>query len=104
MRTADVLLNGKKVGNLAEIIYQERYEFDYCAGYSGPPISLTMPVSNQLFTYDRFPPFFDGLLLEGIMLDGLLRQQKIDTNDYFSQLIAVGNELVGAVSVRANNE
>jgi serine/threonine-protein kinase HipA len=33
------------------------------------------------------------------MLDGLLRQQKIDKDDLFSQLVAVGKDLVGAVTV-----
>jgi serine/threonine-protein kinase HipA len=33
------------------------------------------------------------------MLEGLLRIVKID-KDYFSQLIATGNDLVGAVTVK----
>ncbi len=53
--------------------------------------------------YDKdFPPFFDGLLPEGILLEGLLKQRKIDKYDYFSQIVAVGNDLVGAVTVREN--
>jgi serine/threonine-protein kinase HipA len=59
-----------------------------------------MPVEKKEFIFDQFPPFFDGLLPEGILLDGLLKQRKIDRYDYFSQLIAVGNDLVGAVTVR----
>jgi serine/threonine-protein kinase HipA len=51
------------------------------------------------FNFNSFPPFFDGLLPEGIQLDGLLRFKKIDKYDYFSQLIAAGADLVGAVSV-----
>jgi serine/threonine-protein kinase HipA len=34
------------------------------------------------------------------MLEGLLRIAKIDQKDYFSQLIATGNDLVGAVTVK----
>ena len=45
--------------------------------------------------------FFEGLLPEGIMLEGLLRYAKIDKNDYFSQLIQVGHDLVGNVTVEA---
>ncbi|WP_235893039.1 HipA N-terminal domain-containing protein, partial [Flavobacterium franklandianum] len=40
------------------------------------------------------------LLPEGVMLEGLLRIVKIDKKDYFSQLIATGNDLVGAVTVK----
>jgi serine/threonine-protein kinase HipA len=63
------------------------------------PVSLTMPVKFKEFSFNSFPPFFDGLLPEGIQLDGLLRFKKIDKDDYFSQLVAAGADLVGAVSV-----
>ena len=46
------------------------------------------------------PLFFEGLLPEGIMLEGLLKIGKIDKNDFFAQLIATGNDLVGAVTVK----
>ena len=36
---------------------------------------------------------------ETIMLEGLLRISKIDQKDYFSQLMATGADLVGAVTV-----
>ena len=55
------------------------------------------------FSFDGFPPFFEGLLPEGIMLEGLLRQLKIDANDYFSQLLATGKDLIGAVTVELEN-
>ena len=33
------------------------------------------------------------------MLEGLLRQRKLDRDDLFAQLMAVGEEVVGAVTV-----
>jgi HipA-like protein len=33
------------------------------------------------------------------MLEGLLKNANIDANDYFSQLIAVGGNFVGTVTV-----
>jgi serine/threonine-protein kinase HipA len=33
-------------------------------------------------------------------LDGLLKFGKIDRNDFFSQLMAVGDDLVGNVTVK----
>jgi serine/threonine-protein kinase HipA len=42
-------------------------------------------------------------LPEGLLLEGLLKQRKIDKFDYLSQLIAVGNDLVGAVTVQEKN-
>jgi serine/threonine-protein kinase HipA len=51
-----------------------------------------------------FPLFLDGLLPEGIQLEGLLKTRKIDRYDYFSQLVAVGNDMVGAVTVKEVEE
>jgi serine/threonine-protein kinase HipA len=84
---------------LEEIKSGKEYSFSYHENYDGPPVSLTMPVSMPAYTFDHFPPFFDGLLPEGVMLEGLLRQKKIDAKDYFSQLVVVGKELVGTITV-----
>ena len=35
------------------------------------------------------------------MLEGLLRQHKIDAHDRLAQLLVVGGDLVGAVTVEA---
>ena len=48
-----------------------------------------MPVSPLPISFDRFLAFFEGLLPEGAMLEGLPRQRKIDRNDLFGQLLAV---------------
>ena len=63
-----------------------------------------MPVGEKEFEFDRFPTFFDGLLPEGLLLEGLLRLRKIDKLECLKQLIAVGNDLVGAVTVREKTE
>ena len=76
------------------------YHFKYHDTYEGPPVSLTMPLNKREFLFATFPPFFDGLLPEGIQLEGLLKIRKINADDYFSQLIAVGSDLVGAVTVK----
>lgn len=99
MRRARVLVKGAFAGYLTEIEKGGPYEFNYEPGYTSRPISLTMPIQQSVYRFVRFPPFFDGLLPEGLMLEGLLRQQKIDQFDYFSQLVSVGNDLVGAVTV-----
>lgn len=99
MRRANVFVNGTGAGVLEERDRGGSYHFRYHESYKGDPVSLTMPVELKEFLFDRFPPFFDGLLPEGVMLDGLLRQRKIDKDDYFSQLLAVGNDLVGFITV-----
>ena len=99
MRRARVLVHGERAGRLTEIVRRRRFRFDYAGGYSGPPVSLTMPVREEPYVFSGFPPFFDGLLPEGTQLEGLLRLSKIDKNDLFAQLAAVGGDLVGAVTV-----
>jgi len=100
MRKAKVYVQGMEAGIFTESQPGKEYVFEYHDGYTGPDISRTMPVSQKVFRFDRFPPFFDGLLPEGIQLEGLLKINKIDRKDYFSQLIAVGREMVGAVTVK----
>jgi serine/threonine-protein kinase HipA len=39
------------------------------------------------------------LLPEGEQLQALLKKQKIDRNDCFTQLVTVGQDLVGSLSV-----
>jgi serine/threonine-protein kinase HipA len=58
-----------------------------------------MPVADRQFGYTSFPPFFDGLLPEGFLLESLLRDRKLDRGDNFGQLLAVGADMVGAVTV-----
>ena len=99
MRRAKVFVNGREAGVLEEHERGKRYVFRYNDSYNGEPVSLTLPINKRVFEFDRFPPFFEGVLPEGVMLDGLLRQRKIDREDLFSQLVAVGNDLVGAVTV-----
>lgn len=99
MQIADVFFQDMLAGYLSRLPNGVGFRFSYLPDYSGPPISQTMPVGKGLFEFDAFPPFFDGLLPEGFQLEALLRQKKLDRNDHFSQLLLVGSDTVGAVSV-----
>lgn len=99
MRKARVYNFGIPAGELIEMEPRSKYKFVYMDEYIGPPISLTMPVDKKEFTFEEFPPFFDGLLPEGVQLEALIRQMKIDRNDLFAQLVQVGKDLVGSVTV-----
>lgn len=100
MKSAKVFVCNVEAGILSEVLFEREYRFEYKEGYSGYPVSLTMPLSSEIYSFDRFPPFFDGLLPEGNQLEGLLNLGKVDRNDHFSQLILVGNDMVGAVTVK----
>jgi serine/threonine-protein kinase HipA len=98
MNKARVLVNGIYAGIL-EKLDERSYIFTYTEEYQGAPVSLTMPIKNKRYEYEKFPPFFEGLLPEGEMLEALLRKYKIDRKDYFGQLLMVGQDVVGAVTI-----
>ena len=99
MKQAKIFVDGILAGLLEEMERGKAYRFTYEEGYRGPSVSLEMPTTQAVYDYDRFPPFFEGLLPEGVMLEGLLRQSKLDRGDLMGQLTTVGKDLVGNVTV-----
>jgi serine/threonine-protein kinase HipA len=104
MKKAQVFNFGELCGYLEEIQRSKEYRFTYLENYQGIPISLTMPIGKKVYLYNEFPPFFDGLLPEGFNLNALCRQLKIDKDDSFQQLLVVGKDVVGSVTVEPENE
>lgn len=100
MRKAKVYVKGIEAGILTELVQGKEYVFEYPEEYQGLEVSLTMQTNQKVYKYNNFPPFFDGLLPEGIQLEGLLKIKKLDRSDYFSQLMAIGEDTVGAVTVK----
>lgn len=102
MKKANIFVNNCFAGLLYEVEKNKHYRFEYATDYTGEAVSLTMPNTQMIYEYDRFPPFFDGLLPEGLQLEALLKRGKIDADDCFQQLITVGHELIGNVTVEAS--
>ena len=98
-RQAQVYKSGVLAGFLQEL-EDHSFRFEYSPDYQGPPISLTMPIQQREWRFVRFPPFFDGLLPEGVQLQALLRARKLDRSDSFGQLMAVGADVVGDVTLQ----
>jgi serine/threonine-protein kinase HipA len=98
MRKAKIMMRDVFAGTLEELP-DGKFRFQYDENYKKEPISLTMPIIKSIYEFDQFPTYFEGLLPEGIMLEALLLKYKLDRKDYFGQLIQVGNDLVGAVTV-----
>ena len=99
MRRAEIYQQGSFAGILEEV-GRDHYRFTYSPGYSGEPVSLTLPVRETAYQFSRFPPVFEGLLPEGLMLQALLRQHKIDRADLFKQLVVVGQDVVGSLTIK----
>lgn len=103
MRTASIYVMNQLAGYLTESD-SSTYTFTYLDGYSGIPVSLTMPTSQHQHTFSTFPPFFEGLLPEGFQLEALFRKYKVDRTDLFEQLILCGADTVGAVTIQREVE
>jgi serine/threonine-protein kinase HipA len=99
MKKAEVYQQGKLAGILEELD-QNRYGFTYVAGYNGRPISLALPIRGPPYEFDKFPAVFEGLLPEGLALEAMLRQYKIDKTDLFKQLVTVGEDVVGSLTIK----
>jgi len=99
MRKAEIRQQGMVAGILEESD-RRHYQFTYAPGYQGEPISLALPVRAEAYKFDGFPPVFEGLLPEGVQLEALLRIHKVDKGDMFQQLLIVGEDVVGSLTVR----
>ena len=101
MKSARILQQGQLAGIL-EARDDGSYRFTYAPGYRGEPVSLTMPTLQSVWDFPHFPPPFEGLLPEGVQLDALLRIRKLDRQDLFGQLLAVGRDVVGSLRIEAD--
>lgn len=98
-RCAEVYQHGKLAGHIDEK-EEGGWDFTYLKDYRDAPVSLILPVREEAYAYSEFPAVFEGLLPEGPQLEALLRKHKIDRGDSFRQLITVGGDLVGSLTVR----
>lgn len=99
MKKAEVYQQGAFAGTLEEL-GRDHYRFTYAPGYHGEPISLALPVRELPYEFNKFPSVFEGLLPEGVQLEALLRTYKVDKDDLFTQLLLVGEDVVGSLAVR----
>jgi serine/threonine-protein kinase HipA len=97
-RRAAVYQHGELAGHIEES-EDDGWTFTYVEGYMGTPVSLTLPLQAEAYSFSSFPPVFEGLLPEGPQLEALLRKHKIDRGDAFRQLVIVGGDLVGSLTI-----
>ncbi len=104
MRKADVYFGNRLAGHLYDL--DDHFEFVYEEDYlqDGFPISVTLPLQKEAFVSKTLPSFFDGLIVEGWLLDAATHNWKINPNDRMGLLLRVGKDSVGAVSVMEAEE
>lgn len=101
MKQAVVLLRGKKAGVLTEDEngYTFQYDADFLASDRAEAVSLTLPLTNDVYRDKTLFPFFYGLIPEGWLLDIAEKNWKIDARDRMSLLMACCKDCIGAVGV-----
>ncbi len=84
--------------------YHFQYEDAYLNGIDPEPISMTMPLTNDVYTSEILFPFFDGLIPEGWLLDIATNNWKLNERDRMSLLLATCQDCIGAVSIEEIKE
>ena len=83
---------------------EDGYQFSYAPSYlrlaEARPVSLTLPLKEDVYTSDAMFSFLDGLIPEGWLLDVASRNWKLDKNDRFGLLMVCCRDCIGDVSVR----
>ncbi|HRT29677.1 MAG TPA: HipA N-terminal domain-containing protein [Kiritimatiellia bacterium] len=109
MRKAAIYRNGVFAGVLTEQEDRKRYDFRYDDTYYAdetlPPISLTLPKTQQEHQCGHLFPFFANMLSEGANRDVQSRYLKIDERDDFGILLATAQtDTIGAVTAKPIEE
>jgi serine/threonine-protein kinase HipA len=95
-----VYLNKRFVGEVRR--KNGDFIFEYDPSYATDPEAIALSISlpkNQMHTFQKLFPFFEGLLTEGWLKKIQEKTQQIDERDSFTRLLNNGKELMGAVSI-----
>ena len=105
MRAMEIYRNGALAGILKEENrkrYVFRYDDNYFKDSNKPPISLTLPKTQQEYSSSFLFPFFFNMLSEGVNRKLQTTQLRIDEDDNFGLLAATAQyDTIGAVTVKA---
>ncbi len=103
VETADVYKGDLLAGRLTR--HGDNIEFTYDTCYlsdtSVPDVAWSIPKTRieTSATSGSVPPFFAGLLPEGIRLAGAVTSTKTSADDHLTILLAVGSDTIGDVRV-----
>jgi serine/threonine-protein kinase HipA len=101
MRKAEIKYNEQTAGFLSEDEngFHFSYEKSYLNSVNPTPISLTLPLKEEVFDSAVLFPFFDGLIPEGWLLDIAEENWKLNPRDRMGLLMACCKDCIGAISV-----
>ena len=104
MRAVEIYRNGILAGTLTEENRQQfvfRYEDLYFNDTSKPPVSLTLPKTQKVYSSTFLFPFFFNMLSEGVNRRLQVRTLRIDERDHFGLLLATArDDTIGAITIK----
>lgn len=81
--------------------YEFYYENEYLEKEDSLAVSLTLPLSREIYKSNTLFSFFDGLIPEGWLLNVVERNWKIDGRDRFGLLLVTCADCIGDVRIEA---
>lgn len=101
-RKGKVYIQNHFAGIIAETDegYEFTYEREYLKSDNPAALSLTMPLTDEVYKSTTLFPFFDGLIPEGWLLNVVARNWKLSINDRFGLLIVACRDCIGDVFIR----
>ena len=104
MRKAAILYKGIEAGMLQQNddgSFTFRYLDNWLADPDNPPISLTLPRSQQEYHSPYLFPFFYNMIPEGTNRQAVCKAERLDADDYFGILMATARyDTIGAITVK----
>jgi serine/threonine-protein kinase HipA len=102
-RILSILMNGILIGKLEKTSKNELtfiYDQQWLKIPGARPISLSMPLVEQVFTGDVVYNFFDNLLPDNAQIRARIQAKfRIATNQPFDLLASIGRDCVGAIQI-----
>jgi HipA-like protein len=106
-RILHLLMNGKLIGKLEKTAKDGltfAYDQEWLNTPDARPISLSLPLTNQLFIGDTVYNFFDNLLPDNPQIRARIQAKfHITTNQPFDLLTNIGKDCVGAIQLINGN-
>lgn len=104
MTRLDVHLEGHGLAGKLMSDESRALSFAYAPDYGGPALSLCLPVRAETYGDLACRAFFHNLLQEGVRLDQVAAQHRLERTDTVGLLSHLGKECAGAISVVPEGE
>lgn len=100
-RRGEVRIDGERVGVIEETERGSRFRYDHAwlTRKDARPVSLTLPLEQEIFESRGLLPFFENLLPEGWLLELSTAKLKISKDDAFGLLLATCADCIGAIEI-----